>query len=76
MPVAVLEERPEVRPGLGDDVSAAERLVGVELSSDGGGEEGPLVLEAVPGAAALLERQAVAAPGYLGEKEIMRPDVM
>ena len=35
----------------------SECLVGVELSSDGGGEEGALVLEAVPGAAALLERQ-------------------
>ena len=69
-PVAVLEERPEARPGLvaeSGDVVPAEGLVGVELSSDGGGEEGALVLEAVPGAAALLERQAVAAPRYLGE---------
>ena len=51
------------------DVAPAEGLVGVELLSDGAGEEGALVLEPVPGPAALLERQAVSASRDLREKK-------
>ena len=44
-------------------------LVGVELVA---GEEGALVLEVVPGAAVLLQRQAVAASRYLSEKGVIQ----
>ena len=64
-PVAILEECPEEGPRVWDDVLAAEGLVGVELLPDGRGEEGALVLEPVPRAAALLQRQAVPAAGDL-----------